>query len=72
MSTRRYEITDEQWQRIEHLLPGKASDPGHTAENNRRFIWTCDTSRTPCSGSHEPAPPNLAFLHAASILALLL
>ena len=36
--TRRYELTDEQWNRIEHLLPGKASDPGRTAEDNRRFV----------------------------------
>lgn len=38
MPTRRYEITDEQWGRIEHLLPGKASDPGATAKDNRQFI----------------------------------
>ena len=38
MPKRRYEITDEQWQRIEHLLPGKPGDPGRTAEDNRRFI----------------------------------
>jgi len=36
--TRRYELTDEQWNRIEPLLPGKASDPGRTAEDNRRFV----------------------------------
>ncbi len=35
---RRYEITDEQWSRIEHLLPGKATDPGATARDNRLFI----------------------------------
>ena len=35
---RRYEITDEQWERIEDLLPGKVSDRGRTAEDNRRFI----------------------------------
>ena len=38
MPRRRYEISDENWLRIEHLLPGKASDPGRTAENNRRFL----------------------------------
>lgn len=38
MAKRRYEITDTNWQRIEFLLPGKASDPGRTAEDNRRFI----------------------------------
>ena len=35
---RRYEITDEKWERIEDLLPGKASDPGQTAKDNRQFI----------------------------------
>lgn len=34
----RYAITDQQWKRIEHLLPGKKGDPGRTAQNNRRFI----------------------------------
>lgn len=38
MPTRRYEITDEQWSRIEHLLPGKDTDPGATARDNRQFI----------------------------------
>ncbi len=38
MPARRYEITDEQWRRIGHLLPGKASDPGATARDNRLFI----------------------------------
>ena len=35
---RRYELTDAQWQLIRELLPGKASDPGRTAANNRLFI----------------------------------
>lgn len=35
---RRYEITDEKWERIKDLLPGKNTDPGRTAEDNRRFI----------------------------------
>jgi len=38
MSRRRYEISDENWERIKDLLPGKASDPGRTAQDNRRFI----------------------------------
>lgn len=33
-----YEITDQQWQRIAHLLPGKSGDVGHTAADNRLFI----------------------------------
>src|SRR3954465_9127574 len=35
---KRYELTDAQWQRIEALLPDKASDPGRTARDNRLFI----------------------------------
>ena len=35
---RRYEISDENWQRIKHLLPGKQGDPGRTAQDNRLFI----------------------------------
>lgn len=35
---RRYEITDEEWERIKDLLPGKACDPGRSGEDNRRFI----------------------------------
>jgi transposase len=35
---KRYELTDAQWQLIRELLPGKASDPGRTAANNRLFI----------------------------------
>jgi transposase len=35
---KRYELTDAQWERIGELLPGKASDPGRTAEDNRRFV----------------------------------
>lgn len=35
---RRYEINDENWQRIRELLPGKASDPGRTARDNRQFV----------------------------------
>jgi transposase len=31
-------LRDDQWQRIEGLLPGKPGDPGMTAANNRRFV----------------------------------
>jgi len=34
----RYELTQTQWERIEDLLPGKASDPGRTAADNRTFV----------------------------------
>lgn len=35
---RRHEITDEQWEKIADLVPGKASDPGRTAVDNRLFV----------------------------------
>lgn len=34
---RRYEITDQQWQRIAPLLPGKVGDVGRCATDNRLF-----------------------------------
>jgi len=35
---RRYELTDDEWDRIENLLPGKAGDPGGQGEDNRLFV----------------------------------
>ena len=35
---RRYALRDDQWARIEALLPGKREDPGRTAADNRLFI----------------------------------
>lgn len=35
---RRFELTDEQYRRIAHLLPGKPTDPGATARDNRLFL----------------------------------
>ena len=34
MTTRRYALRDDLWQRIEHLLPGRVVTVGVTAENN--------------------------------------
>ena len=34
----RHAISDEHWERIEHLLPGRAGDPGVTAKDNRLFL----------------------------------
>jgi transposase len=31
-------LTDEQWQRVAPLLPGKATDPGVTGKDNRLFL----------------------------------
>ena len=35
---RRHELTDAQWEKIKDLLPGKESDPGRTAADNRLFV----------------------------------
>jgi len=35
---RRHELSDEQWVRIEPLLPGRKADPGRTGKNNRLFV----------------------------------
>lgn len=35
---RRYEITDDQYSRIDHLLSGKVGDVGRSGENNREFL----------------------------------
>ena len=36
--TRRYALRDDQWSRIENLLPGKEGDVGVTAKDNRLFV----------------------------------
>jgi transposase len=35
---RRYELADEAWSRIEHLLPGRPESPGTTGNDNRLFV----------------------------------
>jgi transposase len=35
---KRYELSDAQWRRIEHLLPGKPGDPGRRGRDNRLFV----------------------------------
>lgn len=34
----RHALTDEQWDRIKDLVPGKDGDPGRSGSNNRLFI----------------------------------
>ena len=34
----RRELRDDHWKQIKELLPGKASDPGRTATDNRKFV----------------------------------
>jgi transposase len=35
---KRYELTDEQWHRIEGVVAGKPGDPGRTGKDNRLFV----------------------------------
>lgn len=35
---RRHELTDQQWERIEHRLPGREGTRGVTARDNRLFV----------------------------------
>ncbi len=34
----RLNLRDDQWERIQHLLPGKASNRGRTGRDNRLFV----------------------------------
>jgi len=34
----RRELTDEQWERVAPLLPGKTGDPGRSGQDNRLFL----------------------------------
>lgn len=38
MNTDRFKLRDDQWERIAHLLPGKPTDPGRSAGDNRLFV----------------------------------
>ena len=38
MTTRRYALRDDQWERIENLLPGSKGWVGVSAQNNRQFV----------------------------------
>lgn len=38
MGIKRYEVSHAQWERIASMLPGKVTDPGRTAEDNRLFV----------------------------------
>jgi len=35
---RRHALSDEQWDAIKTLVPGKQGGPGRSGENNRRFV----------------------------------
>ena len=36
--TKRYELTDEQYEQVKELLPGKVGDPGRSGTDNRQFL----------------------------------
>lgn len=38
MTTRRYALRDDQWERIKDLLPGREGEVGVTAKDNRLFV----------------------------------
>lgn len=38
MTTRRYALRDDQWERIKDMLPGRQGHVGVTAKNNRLFV----------------------------------
>ena len=35
---RRHELSDDQWNAIKHLIPGKKGDTGRSGRNNRLFV----------------------------------
>ena len=36
--SKRYELSEAQWERIKELLPGKPQDPGRSGSDNRNFV----------------------------------
>lgn len=65
MTMCRHAISDAHWARIEHLLPGKPSDPGRTARDNRAFIdavlWIARTGAPWLDLPERFGKPNTAF-----------
>jgi transposase len=55
-------LRNDQWERIEHVLPGKASDRGVTAKDNRLFVeavlWIARTG-----SPWRDLPPQLGNWH---------
>jgi len=39
--TKRYELSEAQWAAIQEFLPGKSTDVGRTAKDNRLFVNAC-------------------------------
>jgi transposase len=59
----RKRLRDDQWERIKELLPGKVTDPGATAKDNRLFLeavlWIARTG-----SPWRDLPPALGNWHA--------
>ena len=59
-------LTDARWKKIEMLLPGKASDPGCTAKDNRLFVeavlWIARTG-----SPWRDLPPELGNWHTTYV-----
>lgn len=55
-------LRNDQWERIEHVLPGKATDCGFTAKDNRLFVeavlWIARTG-----SPWRDLPPELGHWH---------
>jgi putative transposase len=55
-------LRNDQWERIEHLLPGKTTDPGVSAKDNRLFLeavlWIARTG-----SPWRDLPPQLGDWH---------
>ena len=62
MDLDRFVVGDAAWEKVAPLLPGKASDSGVTAKNNRLFLeavlWRAGARPPPC------APPRALFRRA--------
>jgi putative transposase len=62
---RRYEISDDEWDRIKGFLPGQAGDPGVTAKDNRLFVnavlWVARTGAPWEDLPERFGKPNSAF-----------
>ena len=60
MDEQRFVVSDILWQRLEPHLPGKVSDPGATAKDNRLFLeavfWRVRTG-----SPWRDLPPTLAL-----------
>jgi transposase len=52
---RRYELTDQQYNRLQPLLSGKPGDPGRNVTDNRRFLNAGSGLRGPADANGDKA-----------------